>query len=449
MGQQNKKQFIVFFILLLYFSMILSVVSAADDTTLTISMLQGEQQIRFEKPVLVAGVWHYVNITTDQNIDEISLRIYKGILLPTGQKNETNYYEWGYDKNTASVWSDVSGYGIAYIQPELCQNTNTLCSFCIGIKDFMPNIVDYYENWTVEVSHDGTTIHSAGIVVEKPKTGVSLSKPSSIIFHVDPFTIMDAQGDNFFKIGNIGNIPLNVNFNQEIYSDVEINDMNTKFLPDEIITHYVTVHSRSWPPGFKTIDIQLNGSYPRLYFVDTNATVTLYTSFIIDVPQLVIYIGHSNYKIEEIQGTGITFQYQEKLNMYEGEIRDITAYVSGNGAVTAEIWADEKNISALKLYDGNTEAHSPLSFTSTNRSERIIKVTVQALSEGTTGILTYQITGNDITKTYTTQISIGPPESPNDGDTGGSFSIMQLVVVGIVLLILAYMIVTYLRHRKR
>ena len=158
MGQQNKKQFIVFFILLLYFSMILSVVSAADDTTLTISMLQGEQQIRFEKPVLVAGVWHYVNITTDQNIDEISLRIYKGILLPTGQKNETNYYEWGYDKNTASVWSDVSGYVIAYIQPELCQNTNTLCSFCIGIKDFMPNIVDYYENWTVEVSNEGTTI---------------------------------------------------------------------------------------------------------------------------------------------------------------------------------------------------------------------------------------------------------------------------------------------------
>jgi len=449
MGQQNMKQFKFFFILILYFSMILSVVSAAEDATLSISMLQGEQQTRFDKPVLVAGVWQYVNITTDQNIDEFSLRIYKGILLPTGVKNETNYYEWSYDKNTAAVWSDKTGYDIEYIQPELCQNTNTLFSFCIGIKDFMPNIVDYYENWTVEVSHDGTTIYSAGVVVEKPKTGVSLSKPSSIIFHIDPFTIMDAQGDNFFKIGNIGNIPLYVNFNKEKYSDVEINDMNKNFLPDEIITHYVTVHSRSWPPGFKTIDIQLNGSYPQSYFVDTNATVTLYTSFIIDVPQLVIYVGHSNYKIDEIQGTRITFQYQEKLNMYEGEIRDITAYVSGNGAVTAEIWADEKNISALKLYDGGTETHSPLSFTSTNTSERIIKVTVKALSEGTTGILTYQITGDGITKTYTTQISIGPPKSPDEGDTGGSFFIMQLVVVSIVLLVLVYMIVTYLRNRKR
>ena len=200
--------------------------------------------------------------------------------------------------------------------------------------------------------------------------------------------------------------------------------------------------------GFKNIDIQLNGSYPQSYFVDTNATVTLYTSFIIDVPQLVIYVGHSNYKIEELQGTGVTFQYIEKLNMYEGEIRDITAYVSGNGAVTAEIWADEKNISALKLYDGTTETQSPLSFTSTNTSERIITVKVKALSEGTTGILTYRISGNDVTKTYTTQISIGPPQSPDEEGSGG-IPIMQIIIIVIVLLVIIYMIVTYLRNRKR
>ncbi len=313
----------------------------------------------------------------------------------------------------------------------------------------MPNIVDYYENWTVEISRDGTTIHSEGIVAEKPKTGVSLSKPSSIIFHVDPFTIMDAQGDNFFKIGNIGNLPLYVDFDTETYNEVEISDITKKFLPDDIITHYVTIHSKSWPPGFKTIDIKANGSYPQSYFVDTNATVTLYSSFIIDVPQLVIYVGHSNYKIDEIQGTGIIFQYLEKLNMYEGEIRDITAYVSGDGPVTLEIWADGKNISVLKLVDGTTETTSPLTFTSTNTSERIIKATVKALSEGTTGILTYRVTANGVTKTYTTQIRVGPPGSTPEENTGFSLSIMQLVIVGIVLLVLLYMVVTYLRNRKR
>jgi hypothetical protein len=448
-GQQTKKHILAFSMLVLCFFTAIFTASAADVTTLSICMLQGEQQTRFNNPVLVAGIWHYVNITMDQSVDELSLRCYKGITLSAGDKNETNYYEWNYDKNNASVWNDINGYGITYIQSDLCQNTNTVYSFCIGIKDFMPNIVGYYENWTMEISMDGTTVHSVSIVVEKPKTGISLSKPSSILFHVDPFTIMDAQGDNFFKIGNIGNVPLYVDFNNEMYSDIEITDINKKFLPAETVAHYVTVHSRSWPPGFKKIDIQLNGSYPQSYFVDTNATVTLYTAFIIDVPQLVIYVGHSNYRIDEIQGTGITFQYIEKLTMYEGEIKDINAYVSGNGVVTVEVWADEKNISALRLYDGNTETLSPISFTSTNTSERTIVATVKALGEGKIGILTYRVSSNGITKTYTTQITIGPPASSHEDGAGGPLSIIQIIVIIIVLLVVIYMIISYMKNRTR
>jgi len=443
------KHIVAFFMLVLCFSTAIFTTSAADVATLSIRMLQGEQQTHFNNPVLVAGIWHYVNITMDQSVDELSLRCYKGITLPMGEKNETNYYEWNYNKNNAIPWNDISGYGIQYIQPDLCKNTNTVYSFCIGTKDFMPNIIGYYENWTIEISTDGTTVHSERVVVEKPKTGISLSKPSSIIFHVDPFTIMDAQGDNFFKIGNIGNVPLNVNFDSELYRDVEITDVNKKFLPAETVAHYVTVHSRSWPPGIKKIDIQLNGSYPRSYFVDTNATVTLYTSFIIDVPQLVIYVGHSNYRIDEIQGTGITFQYIEKLTMYEGEIKDISAYVSGNGLVTVKVWADEKNISALKLYDGSTETNSPISFTSTNASERTIVATVKALGEGKIGILTYRVNSNGITKTYTTQITIGPPASPDEDIVGSPLSIMQIIVIIIVLLVVIYMIISYIKNRKR
>jgi len=448
-GKQTRKHSIVFFILMLCLCALVSTVAAADDVSLSIKMLQGEQQTRFNKPVFVAGVWQYVNITMNQIIDELSLRFYKGITLTTGNKNETNYYEWKYDKNNITVWNDVSGYGIEYIKQDSCYKNTTLYSFCIGIKDAMPNIVDYFENWTVEVSKDGTTVHSESIVVEKPKTGISLSKPSSIIFYVDPFTIMDAQGDNFFKIGNIGNIPLNVNIDYEKYNDIEITDLNKKFLPDDIITHYVIVHSRSWPPGIKRMDVQLNGSYPRSYFVDTNATVTLYTSFIIDVPQLVIYVGHSNYRLDEIQGTGITFQYLERLNMYEGEIRDINVYVSGNGAVTVEVSADEKNISALKLYDGSTETRSPISFTSTNTSERTIVVTVEALGEGKKGILTYKVSSDGVIKTYTTQITIGPPASPDKGTSANPGFIMQIIVIIVVLLVVIYMVLSYVKNRMR
>jgi hypothetical protein len=448
-GTQKKHQMIAFFLLAFYIFTIVATVSAANDATVTISMLDGEQQTRFHKPMLVPGIWHYVNISVDQSMNELIVRFYKGTTPVTGGKNESNYYEWSYETNSAMVWNDRSGYDVTYMQQDLCKNTIKMYSFCIGIKDAMPNIIEYYENWTVEVSSGGTPIHTESMVVEKPRTGVSINKPSSIIFHVDPFTLMDAPGDNSFKIGNKGNIPLSIYFDSEKYPTVEITNLNKKFLPNETTAQSVIIHSQRWPPGVKRIDIQLNASYPQSYFIDTNATVSLYPSFVIDVPQLVIYVGHSNYRIDEIQGTAITFQFLEKLTMYEGEIRDINAYVSGNGAVTVEIWADEQNISALKIYDGATETHSPLSFTSTNTSEHIITVTVKALSEGRTGVLTYRVTGDGIPKSYTTQISIGPPGSQNKETTGSPASIMQIIVVVIVLLVVVYMVISYVRNRKR
>ena len=450
MERQIKRQIIGFIILTLWITALVTPLSAADTVTVSVSMLQGEQQTLFGRPALVAGIWHYVNITTDQSYDELSVLFYKGIVLSTGDKNETNYYEWKYDTNNAIVWYDVSGYEIQYIKQNLCTKNTTQYSFCIGIKDTMPNIVDYSENWTMEITHQGTALYSERIVVEKPKTGVSLSKPDSIIFHVDPFTVMDAPGDTFFKIGNIGNIPLYVNRITGQYDYIDITGINQEFVPSDVTTEYVTVHSQSWPPGIKRITMELNGSYPRSYFVDTNATITLYSSFIIDVPQLVIYVGHSNFRIDEILGTGITFQYQETLTMNEGEKRDISAYVSGNGDVTVAILADEKNISARKLYDGTTETHSPISFLSTNTTERTIVVTVEALSEGTIGLLNYQVTANGITKTYTTRISIGPPTAQeNKGTTGVSLSLVQIIVILLVLLVAAYMVVSYVKKRTR
>jgi hypothetical protein len=444
-----KKPSIIILVLILSICTLLPPKASASNVSFSLSMLQGEHQTRFTEPVLVAGLWHYMNITINQTVNKLSLRLYKGTTLPVDNKNDTNYYEWKYEKNSVIIWSDVSGYSIQYIKQDACQKINNMYSFCIGITDKMPNIVDYYENWTADVIADGTTLYTTSLVVEKPKTGVSLSKPSNINFYVDPFTMMDAQGDNFFKIGNIGNIPLFVTYNTETYSDIEFIDLNHKFLPGDISTEYVIVHSKNWPPGIKKIDMQLNGSYPQSYFVDTNATVTLYSSFVIDVPELVIYVGHSNYRIDEIQGTGITFQYREKLTMYEGEIRDINAYVSGNAAVTIAVSADGTNISLLKLYDNSTETHTPLSFISTNTSEHTITATIQALGEGKTGILTYTVTSNGISKTYTTRITIGPPASQNEGASTNSGLLMQIIIVIVVLLVVLYMILSFVRKRKR
>jgi hypothetical protein len=450
-----KKIIIAFLILMSCLFSFLSNVIAADNVTIDITMFQGEKQTRFNKPIIVAGVWHYVNITIDQNIDEFTIKLYKGVTLPTGNKNETNYYEWKYDKNNATVWNDISRYGVDYIKRDYCTKSGDIYSFCVGVKDTLPNIADYCENWTMDVYNDGNKLHSEGIVVETPTTGPSLSKPSSIIFYVDPFTEMDAQGDAFFKIGNVGNIPLYVNIDNTKYSNIEITDLKGKILPEKFLPGepsdplYVILHSESWPPGIKEMDVQLNASCPISYFIDTDATITLQNSFVIDVPQLKIYVGHSNYKIEEIQGTGITFQHIEKLDMSEGEIKDIKAYVSGDGTVSLDVSADEENVKLLKLLDGSTEKNSPISFASTSNSERTITVKVEAISEGKTGTISYKLTTGGITQTYTTQITIGPPASHEKGTSISSVSIVQIVVIILVLLVVVYMVLSYFKHRRR
>jgi len=170
---------------------------------------------------------------------------------------------------------------------------------------------------------------------------------------------------------------------------------------------------------------------------------------VIDVPTLQIYVGHSNYKIIPIEGTDITFQYLESINMDEGEIRDIKAYVSGDGPVTLEIWADEENVKLLKLLDGNTETTSPITFPSTSSSERTITMSVEAISEGKTGVINYKLTTGGVTKTYTTQITIGPPASQNVESFTMSLSIVQIIVIIVVLVIVSYMLLSYMKHKRR
>jgi hypothetical protein len=91
-----------------------------------------------------------------------------------------------------------------------------------------------------------------------------------------------------------------------------------------------------------------------------------------------------------------------------------------------------------------------LNFISTSSSERTISAQIEAISEGKTGILTYTLTSNGVTQTYTTEVIIGPPAS--HGENGISASpdfIGKVIVVIIVLLVVLYMVFSYLKHKRR
>ena len=129
-------------------------------------MIKEEARTVFDSPVIVAGICHYVNVSLDdQNFQELSLELYKGTSAPSeGDRDETNYYEWKYDKNSQQ-WTDVNEYGgSSYINESLSQKNGNNYSFCIGIN---PNFISetihytnkfdnivYYENCTLKIYKD-------------------------------------------------------------------------------------------------------------------------------------------------------------------------------------------------------------------------------------------------------------------------------------------------------
>jgi len=91
----------------------------------------------FDRPVLVAGVWHYVNITLEQSYSNVSIAAWRGGSAPI-ERDYTNYYEW---------WSDGWGGNESYIDPSKCEKNGNTCSFYIGLDSRA-----YSGNWTFNIT---------------------------------------------------------------------------------------------------------------------------------------------------------------------------------------------------------------------------------------------------------------------------------------------------------
>jgi hypothetical protein len=162
---------------------------------------------------------------------------------------------------------------------------------------------------------------------------------------------------------------------------------------------------------------------------------------------LEVYVGHSNYTIQELSGTNIVFQYEEELEMNEGQIKDINVYISGEGSLTLDILSDEENVQILKVSSKDQEG-TPLTITSTNTSEYTVTIRVEALKENKVGIIYYSLKVDDEIQTFSTHITIGPPISKQE-TSGGNIPITTIIVVLCVILLIVYMIYTQIRHRRR
>lgn len=434
------------FVLLPFFSS----VCAEDNVAVNIHMLGEDARTRFGNPVIVAGIWHYINVTLENQVTgELILKFYQGDSMPSiGARDETNYYEWKYNANI-QVWTDENEYEYSYINTTNCKKTSNIYSFCVGVKDTFPAIADYYENWTLEILNDENKLYSENVVLEKPVIGPAKYHADLIKFYVDPFTETDISNyDEYFIIENVGNVPININIDYGSYNDyIEVTNSSKKLSPYSTFNHYVTLHSESWKPGILEISgSKSSGSIPN-YLIITTAAFTFELSQQINAADLKVFVGHSNYEIEILLGTNIVFQYEKTLEMKEGQVRDIIVYISGEGNATLDISADEVNVAILTI-TSKDQTGTPLSITSTNTSEYAVTIKVEAIRENKVGIINYDLTVDGTTKTYTTSITIGPPSQQK---TSGEINIptTAIVVVIIIIFVIGYMVYSQIRHKRR
>ena len=437
--------FIVFVIGLLPF---FSSISADDTVSMEIHIIGEKTQTRFGDPVIVAGIWQHINVTLEnQDFQKLSLKLFNGDSIPTeGERNATNYYEWKYDENIQALWKDEMEYeGRSYLNSENCRKNNDVYSFCVGIKDTFPEITYYHENWTLEVYKDENKLFSKRAVVEKPTVGLAKSHADLIKFNVVPFTEAVVVGDDSFNISNTGNIPLNISIDYDADDNIiEVTGSNIILPPYSISSHNVALHSKSWKPGIIEIEGIISGKIPGSYII-TTANFTLASAPGLSSADLKIFVGHSNYEIYEMPES-IVFQYEKNLEMNEGEIRDIAVYISGSGVATLDIWSDEKNITILKISSKNQEG-TPQTVISTDTSEYVVTVKIEAIRENKIGFLYYALETGGETQTFITQINVGPPSSGEQASN--TVPIMAIIVIVCIFLVIGYMISTHMKHRRR
>ena len=421
--------------------------TSVDETTLHIP---GEtQRTRAGNPVLVAGLWHYLNVTLiDSQPSKLSVAMYEGDTLPTsGERNENTYYEWEYDNGN---WNEVTEYGgttYSYINKANCKKTGNTYSFYIGIKsDVVKNTnidaIDY-DNWTLEIKADNTVIKNSGLTVEEPVIGFA-QQSAEFYLHCKPFTSTIIKPDHTFGIINPYNIPFTINLTYTQFANrIDTTNVEAIIHPNSTTTHEITINTLQWPPG--TITIEGIVEAIPMYVVQTG-DVSLITTLVQYFPNIKIFVGHSNYTIYESPTTDVVFQYEEKLDAEYDEIKDITTYISGNGNASITITCENATLLKVKVND-ETIGDMPFLVHSTNLTEQQVVTQVHFTKENTTVFINYELEINGENLTFTTQINVGPKplqeEKPPD-------TTLVMIIIGVcVIAVIGYMIYSQMKYRRR
>ncbi|MEW6070216.1 MAG: hypothetical protein AB1485_06320 [Candidatus Thermoplasmatota archaeon] len=407
-------------------------VGSASPEEIEIRIPSENPRFAFNSPVLVAGIWHFLNFSLDRAYTNVSLLAYRGDSRPAPNTpyNYTNYYLWWYE-GTWNSWNE------SYIDTNKCAKTANTYSFYLGVDGRAES-----GNWSLEILGDGVQIAKKNVFTEAPRTGFGIS--SSIYLRVEPFTAKTVSSTpDYLRIINQGNVPLALKLSYDKYTE----RIATSNLPPEGIVlhvigesyHYISFDCDAWSP--RIIRITGTVSSTPLYTIPIPASVALVPSYEQTFPAIV-HIGHSGWGLQEpIQG--FTFQHREAISVSWNEIEALVVYFCGNANISFKV--ETENITLLNVTYNNIEQKQPFVIYSTEAKEEVAIINLKAEIPSISAYVRYILTVEGNTYSYSTRIDVGAkPEMPITPPEGLPATGIWIVVA----IILIVVVVIVLRHLK-
>ncbi|MCU0851476.1 MAG: hypothetical protein MUC80_09460 [Candidatus Thermoplasmatota archaeon] len=148
-----KRKAVIFLVILPFLLISLNCLEASPQTTLT-----SPSHVSLGDSILIAGVFHYFDVTLPEDHTKLCIIAYNGETEPSIQeRSEKNYYQWEYDNG---VWRDASGYDCIYLDPSFCSKQNTTYSFYLSISQKAnPG------SWTIKILVDDSETSTISIQV--------------------------------------------------------------------------------------------------------------------------------------------------------------------------------------------------------------------------------------------------------------------------------------------
>src|SRR2546426_6135419 len=294
---------------------------------LSLHMLGEAPQFNGPIPVLVAGIWHEIDVNLmAPPAQNVTLQAF----LPGGSPvGPANTYAWEYNPVTGS-WADPL-YN-AFLRTDLSYESGPLVVFVVGVDaDATVGL------WTLTASVGGTTAASQTIEVQAAQVSYGLSTPE-FTFRVDPFTSAQASsqtGNVYLRTINQGNVPLGmlVSFDTLQSAFSVVNPSNVAHLGSDA-RYFLALSLGPLPPQVITVTARTNVT--PLYVVPSAGA-----SRIVAVGQqtfaITVEVGHSGYAIQTIGN--VVFQTLATVKATYASLTTWQVYLTGAQNVTLDVAA--------------------------------------------------------------------------------------------------------------